>query len=365
MKKSLIALAALATVATAAQAQSSVTIYGVMDLGYGSISNVGSDKQRVSGLQNGGLATSRLGFRGTEDLGGGLKAGFTLEAEILADTGTQTSTPEALFARESSVFLGGNFGELKLGRFNTVSYALAAKFDPLGANNIGGHIATGNYGYVRIENAAQYTTPVWNGFKATVQTGTKTQASSNGAATTVYGEVAGEFDGNRNTGAAIEYTAGKLELAATTAEQKTAAGVKETEVYSLLARYDFGVARVGAGYTETKTNATGVKVKKTYIGANVPVTAVLTLNAFASEIKNQVAGTTPKVYALGANYALSKRTTLYAIGAKSSQDGASTQALVNSGKWSYTTSGGTFTNGAAPAAGNDQTAYTVGIRHSF
>ena len=86
MKKSLIALAALASVATVAQAQSSVTIYGIVDAALVSVTGA-SATGKVQGMGNGGLSTPRLGFRGTEDLGGGLKANFHLEAEFLADTG--------------------------------------------------------------------------------------------------------------------------------------------------------------------------------------------------------------------------------------------------------------------------------------
>ncbi len=390
MKKSLIALAALATVATAAQAQSSVTIYGVVDVGYGSIDHVanvaGNADKRVSGLQNGGLSTSRLGFRGVEDLGGGLKAGFTLESEFLADTGGQTSTPEALFARESSVFLEGSAGKVRLGRFNSLSYDLAARFDPMGANNIGGAIGTSQYGYVRLENSVEYTTPTFNGLKARLQTGTRTAGAStdgtvpSNAGAKSYGEVAGDTGANRNNAVSLEYSAGKLELAATYGTQKNSIGAKESDVTSLFARYDFGFARLAAGYiqqdTDPQTNgvagytatATAKKAKKTFVGANVPVTAAVTVNAYVQQVVNETVGsadTKPWVYTLGANYALSKRTTLYAITAWSNQDNGSSQGIVNAGKWNYHNTSGALVNGAAPVAGKDQTAYAVGIRHTF
>ena len=96
MKKSLIALAALATVATAAQAQSSVSVYGIIDSGYLRFKS-DADAGAIQQVTSGALSTSRLGFKGTEDLGGGLKANFTLENQFSADTGAQATG--ALFLR--------------------------------------------------------------------------------------------------------------------------------------------------------------------------------------------------------------------------------------------------------------------------
>src|SRR5688572_40735 len=125
MKKSLVALAALA-VAGVASAQSSVTLFGVVDASVSSYSNksdlaipsltnpflVDSIKVKRTALANSGYNSSRLGFRGTEDLGGGLAASFWLEAPISNDDGQQGV---ATFARRSTVSLSGGFGEIRLG----------------------------------------------------------------------------------------------------------------------------------------------------------------------------------------------------------------------------------------------------------
>ena len=102
MKKSLIALAALATVATAAQAQSSVAVYGLLDAGVSSNFTANSSGQTLTAAANGILATSRLGFRGTEDLGGGLKANFNLESGLNPMTGAQ-SRSNSFFDRRAIV----------------------------------------------------------------------------------------------------------------------------------------------------------------------------------------------------------------------------------------------------------------------
>ena len=103
MKKSLLALAAMGAFAGAAQAQSSVTVYGVLDVGYINQKSDGTGTTATTTASNSFIGTSaettsRLGFRGTEDLGSGLKANFVLESEFLADNGSQNSTAEALFA---------------------------------------------------------------------------------------------------------------------------------------------------------------------------------------------------------------------------------------------------------------------------
>ena len=169
MKKSLIALAAVAAVG-AASAQSSVTLYGVLDAAYNNLSatNAGT-LSRVTG--NGANQASRIGFRGVEDLGGGLKASFVLEAAINVDNGTgstsvansttigQTLTSgtgntganainSALassaggaqgltFNRRSTVSLAGNFGEVRVGRDLTPSFLNLATFDPFGNVGVG------------------------------------------------------------------------------------------------------------------------------------------------------------------------------------------------------------------------------------
>ena len=215
MKKSLIALAAVAAVG-AASAQSSVTLYGVLDAAYNNLSatNAGS-LSRVTG--NGGNQSSRIGFRGVEDLGGGLKASFVLEAGINVDNGTgftttgnnmtlgQSATTGSgtganafagnasssasgqqglTFNRRSTVSLEGSFGEVRLGRDLTPTFLNLAAFDPFGAvgvgaatnvtlgflNPIGVSVAPPGSAKatVRSSNSLQYFTPNFAGFRAGV-----------------------------------------------------------------------------------------------------------------------------------------------------------------------------------------------------
>ncbi|MFT3819480.1 MAG: porin [Rubrivivax sp.] len=113
MKKSLLALAALTAFAGAASAQSSVTLFGIVDAGVARISAGGKS---VTGMTNSGYNSSRLGFRGVEDLGGGLRAEFWIEGQLFNDSGDGRNTGTALdFQRRSTVALAGNFGEIRLG----------------------------------------------------------------------------------------------------------------------------------------------------------------------------------------------------------------------------------------------------------
>ena len=131
MKKSLLALAILGAFAGAASAQTSVTLYGVVDGGIAYEDN-GTAAGSVLRVENGGQSTSRFGFKGTEDLGGGLSALFVLENGFLVGTGAM-STANVLFNRQSWVGLKGGYGTTRLGRQETLVYAAYNKgFDPFG-----------------------------------------------------------------------------------------------------------------------------------------------------------------------------------------------------------------------------------------
>jgi len=181
MKKTLIALAALAT-AGVASAQSSVTLFGVVDLSY---ENVHTAAGRVSGLAPSANSSSRLGFRGVEDLGGGMSASFWLEAALAPQSGISSSgttgnnqnTPAAgattlfsgatagglTFNRRSTVSLSGGFGEIRLGRDYTPTFWNYTIFDPFGTNSVGATLPayTGLVSptFVRASNSIGYFLP--------------------------------------------------------------------------------------------------------------------------------------------------------------------------------------------------------------
>jgi predicted porin len=344
MKKLVIAT----LLATATGLASAQTIYGIVDLGVTTATNVEGTTKRASGVSNGGLSTSRFGIRGSEDLGAGLKAEFTLEAEILADTGAQGTTATDLFHRAAFLKLNQDgLGAVRIGRFNRHDYTQAVKYDAFGGNNIGGWIAS-NSGTVslsvaeRISNSVEVQSASIGGLVVTAQYG--------------FGEVAGAIDSGRTVAVGAEYTLGKASVAANYVEKNaTTAGYATTKVTSAYAAYDLGVAKVTGGFAKTETEGSAVKPSGYFVGAQVPVTSKVTALAQYNTFDND-AGAKPKTYALGATYGFSKRTTGYVIGARSSQDGGSAQNVVSTSKY----------NGFdTPPAGANQTVASVGIRHTF
>ncbi len=175
MKKSVLALAVLGAFAGAASAQSSVTMFGVVDLNVQTVSN----NERVYGMGTDGMSSSRLGFRGVEDLGGGLKASFWLEMGIAPDTGRSNTNGnwgsgtenQLIFNRRSTLSLSNQWGELRLGRDYTATFWSWTVFDPFGTNGVGaatnlalgrppGALAGSTYGtLVRANNMVQYILP--------------------------------------------------------------------------------------------------------------------------------------------------------------------------------------------------------------
>jgi predicted porin len=350
MKKSLIALAVLAS-AGVASAQSSVTLFGIVDatlaFGKGSISN-------KTQLTNSGYNSSRLGFRGTEDLGGGMSASFWLEAGVNNDNGsgaatslnnqsTGTSTASAgtqglTFNRRSTVSLGGGWGELRLGRDYTPQFWNLTVFDPFGTNGVGTtqtlNSSLGGPVTVRASNGIGYFLPGnLGGFYGQLQH--------------YRGENANNV-ANDGTGTALRlgYANGPVNAALAYSTTKYATGdIKST---NLGGQWDFGVAKLMGHISRDRVSgsATG---KGGLIGALVPVGPGEIRLAY-STYKNDLAGT-PKTnkWALGYVHNLSKRTAVYATYARLKNSGGAAQAL----------------NGSGNAANQNSTGYDFGIRHSF
>jgi predicted porin len=267
MKKLLIATAALAMVAGTAQAQSTVTVYGA--IGYGIEQNdlaAGSTTTATQGSN--GLGTSVIGLRGSEDLGGGLKANFNLEGGLNTPDGTLGSTnsnttttanTNQLFNRQSWVGISSTqFGAIQLGRQNTATKDIEG-FGDVGTNlmDVGGAVDS----YTdRFGTTARYETPTISGFKAVI---TNTQGLSAAAA---YNAVEAGQEINAYN---IQYSAGKLKLAYGEANSKTAAGFKANNTL-WGASYDAGFATFEAAYQTEKPDADGTD-KLTQFGAIVPV----------------------------------------------------------------------------------------------
>ena len=291
MKKSLIALAVLAA-SGVAFAQSSVTLYGVADAGIGKIEaggNDGSDKTEfISGstMNNG---TSRLGVRGVEDLGGGLKAGFQFETGLDLDNGAQADT--AFWARQANLWLGGNWGTVKLGRQFTPSYLATAAYDLTGTANYSA--LTNTYAYAgagaRASSAFAYVTPNFGGFTAAAAYVTKHDSGLDKDAWDV-----GLTYNNGPIGAGLSVN--KI------ANSKTN--------YQVGGKYNFGNFAVAASYNQGSNQAE--LVRRGYgLGVGFNVGAFGLVVDLTRDTKNEW---TDKKYTNGVaelKYALSKRTFVY------------------------------------------------------
>ena len=330
MKKTLIALATLTAIAGAAQAQSTVTLYGVADVYAGQKSTtVNGTKLKQTVIDSGGLNTSRFGLRGTEDLGSGLKAIFTMEAGIALDTGAANLNGGGLFSRQAFVGLSGNFGTVTLGRQYTAYDGLRSATNHSYDSTLFGNATTAdvfNNGVVdyqlRTSNSFAYASPVYNGFSgAFVLSGGEDKA--NGTATSV------GVKASRNNSFHIKYANGPVLVGYAYQNEKFNAGstiaslTPNTQTgdrtYNLFAgSYDFGVAKITGGYNiakqerSTPSTANG-KDKEFQFGVSAPFGAA-TVAAGYVRSKSDNSDRRATGYSLLGTYDLSKRTRLYAGG---------------------------------------------------
>lgn len=299
MKKSLIALAVLAA-SGAAMAQSSVTLYGVADAGVGKIKSGGSDSSNKTEFLSGSTmnnGNSRLGVRGTEDLGGGLKAGFNFETGIDLDDGS--TTKGAFWARQANIWLGGNWGTVKLGRQFTPSYLTTSTFELTGTANYSVLANTYNYAGMgsRANSAFAYVTPDMGGFSAAVAYVTKTDLTASMVAPMAASKAAYDLGLMYNNGPiAVGVSANKFSTSKTN--------------YQAGAKYSFGNFAIAGSYTQASNTSKAVR-RGFGLGASAGFGAFSLTADVTRDTKNEWTG---KKYTNGvveAKYALSKRTFVY------------------------------------------------------
>lgn len=305
MKKTLLALAAVAATSSAF-AQSSVTLYGIADIWVGKQNQEFTSPNTITKGKvkagSGGVNTSRWGVKGSEDLGGGLKATFNLESKVDLGNGA-TNNPAAgtgqMFDRQANVGMTGGFGTVKVGRsWNALDDMFGAAnsgFDSaLAANQVWLNSYTG-----AADAQIHYATPDFNGFNAAVST---------------------QLNGNSANGASkvsafnVTYTGGPVYVGVGYENDKgfknlagTAGGRKGTMIN---ASYDLGMAKLLGSVYNTKEPA-GVKINSYQIGADVPLSNGITVSVgYAASKPN--GGDTNKAVSVAAAYSLSKRTTVYA-----------------------------------------------------
>lgn len=330
--KKLVAVAALTLVSGLAHAQSQLKVYGYLETAVGSFKPVG--EQSVTKVQSGDMMTSFLGFAGTEDLGGGLKAEFALETFIGVDNGANIQNQAGQYwSRTSWVGLSGGFGKIALGQYDTPLFTAGLSYNPFGSSmtysptmrhfyNLGStasskltNLSQTDTGWI---NSVTYETPTYAGFSGIVQFAPK--ESANAQNSNSY-SVGGSYNGGPLSLMAVYVDAGtspKIGSAAVSAYPT------EFRAANFNASYDFGVLKAFGQYTRFKyyDNAplsvgtlTGVtKANVWQVGVSVPVTASGTVLASYGAAKYKQVGddSSDKILSLGYDHALSKRTGLYA-----------------------------------------------------
>ena len=348
MKKSLVALAVLGTLAGTASAQSSVTLFGVLDANVRYVKTGGVSLNQVA---TDGQQTSRVGLRGTEDLGGGLKANFFLDSQLQSDTGIAGDTTVAgkFWNRRATVGLSGDFGEFRIGRDKTSVRNLIDDADAFGTVGLGAvtsvaanALGSGSLNNNRSDNQVRYFLPSnLGGIYGSVDMG--------------YGE---GVVGQKYYGGRLGYKEGPLNISIGAQIAPNLAGNSKWGMGAIAGSYDFGVVKVGAFGIETKYR--GRKQDAIGVNAFIPLGQGLIKLQYTNSNANSVAETAVTGYTpigdarlMTASYAynLSKRTQLY----------TTLSALKNKGAAKFVVAGAP----AATAGGQNSSGFDVGVTHFF
>ena len=357
MKPAHFAFAMLSPFAAGVQAQTSVSVHGLLDAG--AVLERGCDGCNTSKLSSGVAYPSRLGVRGSEALGDGLAAVFVLEAGVLADTG-RSDQNGTLFGRQAYVGLDGRLGALTLGRQYNLQYlALTEVADPFKGGTAGSATNLVGYTVKRYNNAVQYASPKLHGLSA--------------GAIYSFGETAYSSAANRAYGATLGFADGPVTLSLSHQRKNnfieasaTVPAVDNSAQNTLLAaNFNFGAGTAYAAYGHNKgegsspwdaSNPYGALVLSTpstdsrdvLVGLAVPYGAATFMASFIRKDDRDLANRDANQLAIGVSYALSKHTDFYAAYAK----------IRNK-------NGAVYTVGNASEPGSGDRALNIGLWHSF
>jgi len=343
MKKHLIAAAVVSAFAAPAMAQN-VQVYGIVDT---SVQYYDNGTDGYARINDSTLATSRLGFRGTEDLGGGLKAEFQIEAKLNPSSGSTNATAavttatnvsyqstlytdSALFTREAWVGLSGGFGAVRIGRSDLTN---AANIDSRVSQAGNLALTTGQVDN-DVGNMVRYTTPSFNGLQAELG-----YAFANTTSTT-NGTTTGKATANNVSSLYLNYTSGPLGLHFGRSILENGDAVNENIETKVGASYDFGIVSVGYMLHNRDNENSAADVKRQRFSIKAPMSNGVAFHAVLSD--NDVDGGTvtgdSSAVTLAVTKAFSKRTTGYA-------------AYISTDN--------------KPTATMDTKSFTVGVAHSF
>lgn len=378
MKKTVLALAAIAA-SSAAFAQSSVTLYGVVDASVESVKgNTAGKGTTFNRVSSGNLVTSRLGFKGVEDLGGGLKAKFQLEAAVSADTGASASGGR-FFDRAAWVGLASaEAGELRIGRQDSLIGAQIV--DAISAYAYDASVVAVTLGgstFRRIDNALTYIAPTFvPGLTVSAQYSTAMDSNTANNAETqsvTPGSVIGRGFGFSANFVQGPLSAGASYIQVNSANKAATTGEQENVGLFIYGAYDLGVAKLTAYYNDDSNDGNRrFDGRRLYgINAAVPVATGLTVSGgygyarnvgttvsttgFAANALTGVTGKNAKndnagIITLKAQYDLSKRTAAYALFTQVQNSDKANLALVNA---------------TTQTADKSSRGLAVGIRHAF
>lgn len=315
MKKTLALATCLTLAATAAQAQSTVQLMGLADMYVGSMRMAG-DAKSTSKVGNSGMTTSWWGMKGTEDLGGGLKANVALTGFLRMDSGsTGRFGTDTMFSRDANVSLSGSFGSVMAGRGSAPNFLPTILFNPFGDSftfsplvlhaNVPLFNGTGWTGTTPADTGwssqIAYTTPSFGGLRGTLQYQFRDGAAS-----------------GKNWGGNLIYMNGPLGLTAfyerAQMSNPVAANFADGSVrtdWMLGGFYDFQVVKLFLTYGQAKNDVSNAKLKTAQLGASVPIGPGKLLASYA-QTRNNLLDAKRQTLTVGYDYNLSKRTDLYA-----------------------------------------------------
>lgn len=365
MQKKLIALALAGLAAAPAFAQSNVTIYGRVDFGFenrggsdGAAQFNGRKNEFASGMQSG----SRIGFKGDEALGNGLKLIWQLESGIRNDEHNMGAGNAGIWSstlRNAYIGLTGNWGTVVGGRLDGVRYGIFNKYDPFAGGGMG-NFTQMTYQVDRADNAIAYVSPKWNGFGfVAAYTSSINQAETNGVAG---GVKANTGDGELKTIMAT-YDNGPLSLTADY-ERVDIKHMGDTHAYviTLGGSYDFKFVKVSALWDKIKQDNTGVGTvlddRAWFIGASVPYGNFLFKANYGRVTDHVTPDADSSKFGLGVNYYLSKRTNVYFDYGRINNDTNGIRAIspgANAMSTNTGVAGGTY----------GVSGYNIGIAHNF
>lgn len=358
MKKSLIALAVAGAVAAPAAfaATSNVDIYGIFNVSVDIYDrdNAEEDEFRVSSN------SSRLGFKGAEDLGGGLSAIWQAETGLMVDEGGAFGTTGQSSMRDTFVGLSSkSLGTVRLGRMDTAYKMSTGRYDVFvdgmgDYNTIMGSLNGLNGQFDRREtNSISYESPDFSGLKLTGTYGQQNEAGATATDAQLWSLAAVYANGPLSVVAAYE----SLDDASINFGLGTV--IADLDSWKLGAGYKFGNTQLAAIYERSDADATIGDAERSawYLSVAHNMGNITLKGAYGNASDSDIAGVDDEAdfWALGVDYALSKRTVAYAL----------YSSLDNDTDANYNIGGGSSTGAFAPGAGNDPSGLSIGIKHSF